>query len=128
MTKLFIAIILLLNLNPVPIQTICYEARGESLKGQWAVASVIRQRAEERNKPFKAICLQPRQFSCFNTPKRQKLRLKALTRAYGTWLVSGFARLDANLYYNPAKCSPYWAKIPRVKEVGIIGNHKFMKE
>lgn len=49
--------------------TIYGEARGEPIDGQVAVASVIRNRYEshkDKYDGFKQICLEPRQFSCWN--------------------------------------------------------------
>ena len=46
--------------------TILAEARGEGHRGMYAVAAVIAQRAFERKRTPKEVCLKPYQFSCWN--------------------------------------------------------------
>lgn len=46
--------------------TLIGEARGEPIEGIIAVANVIQNRAIAARKPFKAICLEKNQFSCWN--------------------------------------------------------------
>ena len=46
--------------------TIYGEARGELIEGQVAVAAVIRNRVNTRKQTYKDICLEPKQFSCWN--------------------------------------------------------------
>ena len=46
--------------------TILAEARGEGCGGMYAVAAVIAQRAFERKRTPKEVCLKPYQFSCWN--------------------------------------------------------------
>lgn len=46
--------------------TIWGEARGEPQAGKEAVAAVIWNRAQEQRKLPAVVCLQPRQFSCWN--------------------------------------------------------------
>jgi len=48
-------------------QTIRGEARGEPFEGQLAVGWVIRNRSRVRNMAIRDVCLQPFQFSCWNT-------------------------------------------------------------
>ena len=113
----------------VVIETICYEAMSEPLEGQVAVARVIRNRAVNRRLTFEEVCLQPYQFSCWN--KGTKLPIitpRAYQRASRAWELSKDSELTANLYYNPALCSPYWASSDKVEYIQTIGNHIFMKE
>jgi hypothetical protein len=49
--------------------TILAEARGEGLRGMAAVACVIAQRAKERCITPKEVCLQRKQFSCWDSGK-----------------------------------------------------------
>lgn len=42
------------------------EARGEPIEGQIAVGCVVRNRAERSGHDWWAVCLAPKQFSCFN--------------------------------------------------------------
>jgi N-acetylmuramoyl-L-alanine amidase len=46
--------------------TLLGEARGEGVDGMLAVGMVVQQRSIERKKRPATICLQPRQFSCWN--------------------------------------------------------------
>ena len=46
--------------------TLLGEARGEGLDGMLAVGMVVQQRSIERKKRPATICLQPKQFSCWN--------------------------------------------------------------
>ena len=46
--------------------TIYHEARGESMYGKLAVASVIYNRSMKSGKSFGYECLKPEQFSCWN--------------------------------------------------------------
>lgn len=47
--------------------TLWAEARGESILGRVAVGCVIRNRMARRGLSAKAVCLQPMQFSCWQT-------------------------------------------------------------
>lgn len=46
--------------------TIIGEARGESIQGQVAVGSVIRNRVNHNSHSYTTECLKPKQFSCWN--------------------------------------------------------------
>ena len=46
--------------------TLWGEARGEPVEGIVAVAQVIATRTNRRRQPIKAVCLAPKQFSCWN--------------------------------------------------------------
>ncbi len=47
--------------------TIYGEARGEPIEGQVAVGCVLRNRlSDSKDKGYKEICLEPKQFSCWN--------------------------------------------------------------
>lgn len=116
--------------------TLIMEAAGEGLEGMTAVAEVIRTRAKERNLSFEQVCLQKKQFSCWNDlnragkwlKTRSKERLEALaTQAWvnsATSQKTAFNGLLANHYFNPKLCSPSWAK---GKQHINIGNHRFLR-
>ena len=107
------------------IETIVYEASGEKLGGQLAVARVIRNRARERGLTFTEVVEQPYQFSCWNTDKHRSYNDKEFKRAINAWIKSKDYKLDANLYHS-TKVKPYWInKVNRIKQ---IGNHIFYKE
>lgn len=120
----------------VVADTLYLEARGEGEAGLRAVASVIFNRAKRTGKTFEAECLRPKQFSCWNglAPKTCKIAPKSDfdRRAYKLCLLIECELLagkfepvgDWTHYYNPALCSPRWARgIYQVK----IGKHNFLK-
>ncbi len=111
-------------------QTLWREARGESLAGIEAVASVIVNRARERGTDAATECLRKRQFSCWNNA-RPRIGEK---HAGAKWrhcvsVAERVAReefrptLKANHYYAHAKCYPRWAK--KLRRVRTIGAHRF---
>lgn len=108
-------------------ETIIYESSGESLEGQVAVAKVIRNRAKDRRLSFDEVCLQPYQFSCWNTPPTRKYTQKELDTAKEAWKMSQNSHLRANLYCR-VDCYPKWIYHPSVSYIKTIGNHKFYKE
>ena len=115
--------------------TLYLEARGENPRGLRAVATVVHNRAKNTGKTFEAVCLQPFQFSCWNTPKTRKIAPKTRSdaKAYGTslaiekeLLMGDFEPLgEWTHYYNPRLCSPKWARYGQSKTQ--IGNHIFLK-
>ena len=120
----------------VVADTLYLEARGEGEAGLRAVASVIYNRAKRSGKTCEAVCLAPKQFSCWigNAPKTLKIapkngfdrRAYRLCQSIEAELLTGkFEPLgDWTHYYNPALCAPKWARgVAKVK----IGNHNFLK-
>lgn len=113
--------------------TIYKEARGEDTYGMCLVASVIYNRSKERNISAKEVCLQRKQFSCWNGVSSMTLIFKnkqdqdawdcALTLA--TDFENGRFKpfISANHYYNPSICSPSWGN--QLKDVEVYKNHKF---
>lgn len=110
--------------------TLYWEARGESVHGQLAVASVIVNRASERRLSPTQVCQQYKQFSCWNshpTPRTydsaifERCMFIAIQIERGSFIPMG----NWNHYYNPHKCSPSWAS--DMYNIRIIGNHKFGK-
>ena len=114
--------------------TILAEARGEGCGGMYAVAAVIAQRAFERKRTPKEICLQPYQFSCWNGKRLKDLEhlLKVPQADYAIALAKNIKLLSrdyvgfANHYHATwMKKKPYWAK--GKKPVKVIGQHAFYK-
>lgn len=113
--------------------TLYLEARGEGEKGIKAVATVIYNRAIVKHKSYKQICLQPKQFSCWNSGKvKITPKTKADKKAYEfcreleEQMLSNKFKPMGNWthYYNPKLCSPKWARgVKKTK----IGNHVFLK-
>jgi len=114
--------------------TILGEARGESYVGMYAVACVIQQRAKDRNKTPAQICLQRKQFSCWNSNDKNKPKLRGLLKTKEAYWAKQMAihitKLNSNYtkqadHYCTLKAKPYWAK--GKTPVIIIGNHKFFR-
>ena len=142
MKKLTLAILLLLPMiaegaytqNEVVAITILAEARGEGETGMYAVACVIAQRALERKKTPKAICLQKWQFSCWNANDPQRNRLGRLLKtpqaAYALRLAKHITEIDRSFtgnanHYHTKSVKPYWSK--GKKPVKVLGNHLFFR-
>lgn len=136
MKKIFSIFILVCALKAqagIIADTLYMEARGEGEHGQRAVATVIYNRAQNTGKTFEAVCLQPFQFSCWNTSRTRKItpRRRSDVKAYNLCLQienellkGNFKPLgDWNHYYNPRLCSPKWA---RGVECVQIGSHVFL--
>ena len=113
--------------------TLWIECRGESAYGRELVATVIWNRMQERGLPAHEVCIQPRQFSCWNKkphivesectgPVWRHCRRLAIELCNGTFVPSN----GANHYYNPALCSPRWAKNMQV--IVREDQHVFLRE
>ena len=117
----------------VVADTLYLEARGENPRGLRAVATVIYNRSQNTGKTFEAVCLQPFQFSCWNTSRKRKITPKGRSdvKAYTLCLQIENELLKGNFkplgdwthYYNPRLCSPKWA---RGVESVQIGSHVFL--
>lgn len=138
MKKLIFACALFATINAcggIVADTLHLEARGEKPRGLRAVATVIYNRAKNTGKTFEAVCLQPFQFSCWNTPKTRKIapQTRSDAKAYELCLEIEKELLAGNFeplgewthYYNPRLCSPKWARGGQSK--AKIGNHVFLK-
>ena len=101
------------------------EARGESYKGQVAVAAVVLNRVESASFPntISGVIYQSGAFSCVsngsinNTPDSTAIR--AALDALNGWDPTG----GCLYYYNPRKTDDEWIRTRTVKTV--IGNHYF---
>ena len=132
----------------VVAMTILGEARGEGRAGMYAVATVINQRVINRSKTPKQVCLQYKQFSCWNESDVNRAKLGELylthpMRDYAIRLAANITELKRSYtknadHYCHINENPYWSyrkvklsngKIIKViiKPVAIIGNHKFYK-
>ena len=119
-------------------QTILAEARGDGKGGMYAVAACIKVRAQKRKLSFKQVCLQPKQFSCWNVgdPNRKKMDfLLTLPQAeYALYLARNMHKVDTDLIGNADHYLTVrlW-KTGRVKwargkkPVALIGSHAFFK-
>jgi len=118
--------------------TIWGEARGEGKAGMYAVACVISQRAINRDTTPAEICLQRKQFSCWQnqfssnqTPVSTfERKLKTKEGVYAMLLAKNIKGLDRKFvkyadHYVTLKTQVYWMNGHR--PVIVIGNHKFFK-
>lgn len=112
--------------------TIILEARGEPLRGQIAVAEVIRNRAIDSGRSMSDECLRKWQFSAWNdrklaertlrrarTPSTLESAKKAIKEALGGSDISKGARF----YHAKGIKKPYWTKSTPFLEQ--INNHLF---
>ena len=113
--------------------TLYLEARGEGEEGIKAVATVIYNRAIAKHKSYKQICLQPKQFSCWNSGKikinpKTKVDKKAyeFCKEVEKQMLSNKFKPMGNWthYYNSKLCSPKWAKGAKKTK---IENHVFLR-
>jgi spore germination cell wall hydrolase CwlJ-like protein len=112
--------------SEIAIKTIAYEASGEELIGQIAVACVIRNRAEKKHLTFEQVCKQPYQFSCWDKSAQLRKRTdRELANARLAWELSEHFSFPAT-HYHTIHCNPYWAK--SLTEITTLGAHKFYVE
>ena len=115
----------------VVAMTILGEARGEGKAGMYAVACDISQRAINRNKTAKQICLQRKQFSCWNGGgKNIHALLNTSQAAYAKMLATNINNLQRSYtgnadHYCTLKTYNYWTRTST--PIKVIGNHKFFK-
>ena len=123
-----------MNVVMVVALTILGEARGEGSGGMYRVACVIQQRQINRGMSAKAVCLERRQFSCWNKrggPSKALLNTSAGKRAIElAERIEAGQQLKRNLigqadHYCTLKTFPKWAK--GHKPVAVYGHHKFFK-
>jgi len=112
--------------------TILAEARGEGESGMGHVMAVIVQRSLERNLSMKDVCLERKQFSCWNgkTYKQLLPLLKTPQARFAIYLQDNAHLVDltkakyAN-HYHANYIQPYWSK--NAKPLYTIGNHIFYR-
>lgn len=113
-------------------KTLYGEARGESLQGKKAVASVIYNRAVKKYgkatmQNLSKICLAPKQFSCWNGGRIKVRKGKAwnecklIAHSMGTGVFTPTGPWDH--FYNPKLASPFWAS--SLTNLKVVGNHLF---
>lgn len=96
--------------------TLYSEAGGEPISNKMAVGSVIWNRAGGDVEKLEAVCLKPRQFSCWNagTPKTPGKRDRAWADCIGiaSAMLSGkFAPVTRATHYHDTSIKPpYWAR------------------
>ena len=113
----------------VPIQTLILEAENQGYEGMVAVGEVIRNRALKACRTPEWVCMRPKQFSCWNEPKKAQKRLSGVSGeifqlASKAWVASSESlQTRGSTHYHTKAISPYWAKWKR--PTAIIGDHIF---
>ena len=112
--------------------TILAESQSEGKSGMAAVAACIYQRSLNRKITPEQVCLQRKQFSCWNGKTESDLAhlLKLPQAKTALWLEANLHRLNrAKIgyadHYHADYVKPYWAK--GKKPVAVIGKHLFYK-
>lgn len=124
--------------DPIAINTLLLEARGEGQKGMQAVAEVIRTRSAERHLTFEQVCFQRLQFSCWNNKatawktlaslEKRKDYAELYRKAKQAWEDSATSNITSgsNLYHADYVHPDWdWSKAKRKVK---IGQHIFYKE
>lgn len=123
------------------------EARGETMAGKIAVASVIVNRAKAGGwfgATVRDVILKPKQFSCFNAGDPNHIPLclraqlwnhyiqkdKALRECFriAEGVLSGAVKgnVGGATHYKTTACAASWAA--SMERVAVIGNHEFFEE
>ncbi len=118
-------------------EAIYYEARGEPVAGQYAVAHVIMNRVKSKKFPnwVYSVIYQENQFSyvhdgSLNTPIDYDSREWFLARAIAGDVLSGFHKDNthgSDHYMNVSWATDGWWRFVMLK-TKLIGNHTFYKE
>lgn len=111
-------------------RTIYAEAGNQSIQGKLAVASVIYNRKHHtENVTWANVVLKPRQFSCWNDPKKSNSldpnKESVTCLAIAESMVEGaFEPVGPwTHYYNPRLCNPSWGD--SMINVKVIEDHRF---
>jgi spore germination cell wall hydrolase CwlJ-like protein len=117
--------------------TVCAEAGGEPFAGQVMVGETIANRAIRSGASPRAVCLVPRQFSCWNNRGTMELRMQTMRKhpAWGDCLKiaesicqPGYKPVSPVTHYYAFKkiAAPVWAR--RMEVVAVVGGHRFYRE
>ena len=120
-----------LTLEQFVAATLILEAGGEYDKGAMqAIYEVILKRAEKRKLTAKQVCLQRKQFNCWNSGRIDALlgKAKRHPRWYEALTIVHSAPTDYTGgadHYHADYCEPYWAS--SMQRTCKIGQHIFYK-
>lgn len=111
--------------------TIYKEAAGEPLLGKVAIATVIYNRSKERKLSLEQVCLQRKQFSCWNNGYKTVVLKNPAERAAHVGCLEIEKQLLGNTFlptgkwnhYHTLSVKPVWTA--QMKDVAVLGNHKF---
>lgn len=112
-----------------------FEARGEPIDGQVAVAHVVLNRVEKHKISIKEVVQKPKQFSWMNADQRPPIKhneLQYVARCIKSVMIcyseraNGYFLDGADHYFNPHEVRPSWSK--NMKFIATKGNHEFYRE
>ena len=132
-------------------KTVMGEAEDQGPVGMEAVGRVIRNRYDQgRGRSFTEVINDPKQFTIWNNKLKDRAQAigrmrpgqgnpqfdeayEVAKRVYYDTVPYvhdevGDVAMDADLYYNPKKASPKWAKHKKVPYLGTIGDHNFHRD
>lgn len=109
------------------VYTIAYEASGQTIEGQIAVAAVIKQRMIDRHQTSEQVVKAPHQFSCWNAKtgkptQNRKLSKKEIRTARIAWDLAAPTKFN---HYARFDCKPSWIKAAKASV--RIGDHIFYR-
>jgi len=117
--------------------TIYYEARGEDIYGQLAVAQVVMNRVESHRYPNDTcdVVTQRKQFSyldncdikCAVQNVREQEAWQVSQSVAKAFLQGHRVGLNAT-HYHTTEVQPYWSTHPSMRHIKTIGNHVFYLE
>jgi len=119
------------NASEIVAATLILEAGGEYATGSMeAVNEVIRNRAAKRKLTTRQVCLQRKQFSCWNSGRIDQLLAKAKRHPRFNEALAIVTGSPTNYtggadHYHADYCDPYWAS--SMKKTCVIGKHLFYK-
>jgi spore germination cell wall hydrolase CwlJ-like protein len=119
------------NASEIVAATLILEAGGEYSTGSMeAVNEVIRNRAAKRKLTTRQVCLQRKQFSCWNSGRIEQLLAKAKRHPRFNEALAIVNGKPTNYtggadHYHADYCNPYWTS--SMKKTCIIGKHIFYK-
>jgi spore germination cell wall hydrolase CwlJ-like protein len=116
--------------------TLWGEARNQSFDGKHAVGSVIWTRAQAKPSKLSAVCLDRKQFSCWQkgkfTQARPDMRKPIDRKSWSDCVVIAGQMVDGSFlpslkskHYHEASIQPYWSV--NMKMLASVGSHKFYK-
>ena len=121
--------------------TIYGEARGENMRGKYAVAHVLNNRVIFNDTSVVEEAFKNKQFTTWNINDKNLKAIVSATQMYpanfielkdyfaiSLRVILGIHKdttYEATHYYNPSLVTPYWST--SLQETITIGNHRFMK-
>ena len=104
--------------------TLYAEARGEGRQGIVMVAGVISNRAALKHLSQAQVCLEPKQFSCWNGVTRAPVKPNDASWRLCREIAKQKHKSRYTHYFAHNQCFPKWAK--RAKQAKVVGGHTFL--